>query len=78
VYVVGIEDADALGIALIDGAINGDEINAHEAMKIAFAESIGVETHDTPLPLLLQLARQRIEQIEREGTRSNIISRSRR
>jgi hypothetical protein len=65
VYVVGIDEAHAFGLALLNGAIDGDKLSVKDHIKFRFVETIGVEDWAVTLPALMALAKKRIWELER-------------
>lgn len=68
VYVVGIEDDLALGLALQNGKLEADEMDAKERMKFSFVEAIGTEDSAHTISTLVDLADRRIAEIRAAGT----------
>lgn len=68
VYVVGVSDEQAFANALTNGTLETEEITAVQALQYEYVEVIGKEDSWIKLPGLIERARARIEEIERNGT----------
>jgi hypothetical protein len=68
VYVVGVEDGLALGLALQHGKLEADEMDAKQRMAFTFCEAIGTEDGEQTIASLIGFAEHRIEEIRRNGT----------
>lgn len=69
VYVVGLDEAKALELALVDGRMEAQEMDAKTLAAFPWAEAIGTEEKQGDLPRLVELADRRVIELSKGDRR---------